>query len=325
MSGVGVQRKKEICCFLLSDYIKQNSVQIGFGSSDSWTILSPIEQSIKRKIEAVGTPLKDWDIRINFGIKTGCNEAFIISGEKRDEILRNCKNDTERSRTAELIRPILRGRDIKRYGYEWAGLYVITAYFGIHKILQADYPAVFEHLLQYREALENRGQCRYTSSGKPNTNAPYPGQHHWLELDNNPRREYLDDFSKQKIVWGEISDKPKFAYDDGQYFQEATTFLMTGSNPKYLLVFLNSQLSMYFFSKIGTTTGVGTVRWKKFKLEEFPIPPLTPERFALLVPLIDALLLNYSSELERKMNQAVYSIFNFTETEIAYIEGFQYD
>ncbi|MCD8299765.1 MAG: hypothetical protein LUC41_01095, partial [Clostridiales bacterium] len=92
----------------------QNKSSMGFSGSDSWTILSPIEQSIKEKIEAVGAPLKDWDISINYGIKTGLNDAFIISGEKKDELI------AEDPRSAEIIRPILRGRDIKRYGYNFA-------------------------------------------------------------------------------------------------------------------------------------------------------------------------------------------------------------
>ena len=83
-------------------------------------ILSPIELSIKRKIEAVGTPLKDWDINIYRGLLTGYNDAFIITTQKRDEILSNCQSEDERRKTEELIRPILRGRDIKRYGYNEA-------------------------------------------------------------------------------------------------------------------------------------------------------------------------------------------------------------
>ena len=102
----------------MSDFIQQQGVECEFSSSDSWVILSPIEQSIKRKIEAIGTPLKDWDINIYRGVLTGYNEAFIISTEKRNEILANCQSEEERQRTAELIRPILRGRDIKRYGYK---------------------------------------------------------------------------------------------------------------------------------------------------------------------------------------------------------------
>ncbi|NLZ51310.1 MAG: type II restriction endonuclease, partial [Rikenellaceae bacterium] len=104
----------------MSVFVQQQSTFCDFSGGDSWVILSPIEQSIKRKIEAVGTPLKDWDIQINYGIKTGCNDAFIISTKKRNEILANCATEEEHTRTDELIRPILRGRDIKRYGYEWA-------------------------------------------------------------------------------------------------------------------------------------------------------------------------------------------------------------
>lgn len=85
--------------------MRQNAVATDFATSDSWVILSPIEQSIKRKIEAVGTPLKDWDVQINYGIKTGYNEAFIITTEKRDEIISNCADEDERRRTDELIRP----------------------------------------------------------------------------------------------------------------------------------------------------------------------------------------------------------------------------
>jgi len=86
--------------------VQQTGTECEFSGSDSWVILSPIEQSIKRKIEAVGTPLKDWDVQINYGIKTGYNDAFIISTEKREEILANCQSEDERKRTAELIRPI---------------------------------------------------------------------------------------------------------------------------------------------------------------------------------------------------------------------------
>lgn len=85
--------------------MQQQGSYCDFYGGDSWVILSPIEQNIKRKIEAVGTPLKDWDINIYRGVLTGCNEAFIISTEKRNEILANCKTEDERKKTEELIRP----------------------------------------------------------------------------------------------------------------------------------------------------------------------------------------------------------------------------
>ena len=115
----------------MSHYLNQNQSECPFTTKDSWVILSKIEQSIKQKIEAIGTPLKDWNIQINYGIKTGCNEAFIISTEKRNEILNNCSSEDERTRTEEIIRPILRGRDIKRYGYDWHDLWLINTHNGI--------------------------------------------------------------------------------------------------------------------------------------------------------------------------------------------------
>jgi hypothetical protein len=168
----------------LSDFVLQQGQVCEFSSSDSWVILSEIEQSIKRKIESVGTPLKDWDINIYRGVLTGYNDAFIISTEKRDEILSNCETEEERQRTEELIRPILRGRDIKRYGYDWAGLWLINTHNGVKgkfpRIDINDYPAVKAHLDQYWDKIEKRADQGDT---------PY----------NLRNCAYVDDFNKPKI------------------------------------------------------------------------------------------------------------------------------
>ena len=166
-------------------------------------ILSPIEQSIKQKIEAVGTPLKDWDIQINYGIKTGFNDAFIISTEKRNEILANCQTEDERTRTAELIRPILRGRDIKRYGYDWANLWLINTHNGIKgkvpPIHIEDYPAVKAHLDQYWDKISKRADKGDT---------PY----------NLRNCAYLEDFMQPKIIWKRIGSILRFSYDTSREF-----------------------------------------------------------------------------------------------------------
>lgn len=144
----------------MSFFVEHYHSLCDFPSNNSWIIRSSIEQSIKYKIESVGTPLRDWDIQINYGIKTGCNDAFIISTEKRKEILDNCKTSEERRRTEELIRPILRGRDIKRYGYEWANLWLINTHNGVKgrfpRIRIEDYPAIKIHLDQYWQDISNR-------------------------------------------------------------------------------------------------------------------------------------------------------------------------
>ena len=238
----------------LSVLVQQQAVECRFASSDSWVILSPIEQSIKQKIDTIGTPLKDWNINIYRGVLTGYNDAFIISTEKRNEILANCQTEDERTRTAELIRPILRGRDIKRYSYDWANLWLINTHNGIKgkipRIQIENYPAIKAHLDQYWEKISTRADKGDT---------PY----------NLRNCAYMEDFSKPKIVWGEISDKSKFAFDFlGEYIPEATTFYLNGEYIEYLLTALNSSVSEWLFSKTGTTTGVGTIRWKKYTIEQ---------------------------------------------------------
>ena len=213
----------------LSDFVLQQSVECSFESSDSWVILSLIEQSIKRKIESVGTPLKDWDIQINYGIKTGFNDAFIISTEKRNEILENCSSEEERSRTAELIRPILRGRDIKRYGYDWANLWLINTHNGIKgvkpRIDVNDYPAVKAHLDHYWDKISKRADKGDT---------PY----------NLRNCAYLEDFFKPKVMWKIIGCNINFSFDDGTMICNNAVNIMTGQRNQLLqfLGLMNSKL-----------------------------------------------------------------------------------
>ena len=209
--------------------MQQQGVECDFKGCDTWVILSPIEQSIKRKIEAVGTPLKDWDIQINYGIKTGYNDAFIINTEKRDEILANCQTEDERTRTAELIRPILRGRDIKRYGYNWANLWLINTHNGIRGKLERvhieDYPAIKAHLDQYWDKISKRADKGDT---------PY----------NLRNCAYLEDFSKPKVMWKIIGCNINFSFDDGMMICNNAVNIMTGQRNQLLqfLGLMNSKL-----------------------------------------------------------------------------------
>jgi hypothetical protein len=294
----------------MSDFVQQQGQICDFKTSDSWVILSPIEQSIKRKIESVGTPLKDWDINIYRGVLTGYNDAFIITTEKRDEILANCATPEERERTAELIRPILRGRDIKRYGYEWAGLWLINTHNGVKgkfpRIDINDYPAIKAHLDQYWDKIEKRADQGDT---------PY----------NLRNCAYVEDFSKPKIVWGEISDKPKFAFDfSGKYTPEATSFYMNGEQIEYLFGVLNSYVSEWLFSKVGTTTGVGTIRWKKYTIEKLVVARPTQTQSIEYLHQFN----NYKNKIisledfQEYCNNLMYTIYLFNNEEINVIKSF---
>ena len=220
----------------LSDFVQQQGVKCNFADSIPWVILSPIEQSIKQKIESVGIPLKDWNIQINYGIKTGFNDAFIISTEKRDEILANCQTEDERVRTAELIRPILRGRDIKRYEYEWADLWIIATFPSRHYDIES-YPAVKNYLLSIGiERLEQTGETHIVNGKK--IKARKKTSNEWFETQDSI--SYWEDFSKPKIVWKIIGNQMAFAYDANNYVMNNACYIMTGDHLDYLLAVLNS-------------------------------------------------------------------------------------
>ena len=262
--------------------MQQNVSECEFRGSDSWVILSAIEQSIKRKIEAVGTPLKDWDIQINYGIKTGCNDAFIISTEKRDEILSNCQSEDERKRTAELIRPILRGRDIKRYGYDWAGLWLIYipwhfpyqfdetikgASVKAEKAFKEQYPAVYNHMLQYKEPLSKRN--------KAETGIRYE----WYAMQRWGAK-YWEDFFKPKIVWArlmriskkEIDSFPRFCAVEADTFVVDSLCFFTGNDIVKLCNILNSNYAAYYFFRNIAILDNGGMQMRQQYIEGIPIP-----------------------------------------------------
>ena len=245
--------------------MQTHAVPSSFSSSESWSILSDIERSIKAKIEAIGTPLKDWDIQINYGIKTGFNDAFIIDSTKRNKILDACQSEDERQRTADIIRPILRGRDIKRYGYSWSGLWLINTHNGTREGLERihieDYPSVKEHLDNYWLSIEKRADKGDT---------PY----------NLRNCAYLDEFSKPKIVWAELSRTGNsFAYsEDGAMVLNTCYILSFNDNDRHerelntLLGFLNSKIALFYLDIISSKLDETGWRWLKQFVEQIPVP-----------------------------------------------------
>ena len=280
----------------MSVFVRQQHTVCDFSSSDSWVILSPIEQSIKRKIEAVGTPLKDWDIQINYGIKTGYNEAFIITTEKRDEILSNCKSEEERLRTAELIRPILRGRDIKRYGYVDNGLYLINTHNGIRgrlpRIKIEDYPAIKTHLDKYWDKIEKR-----TDQG----DTPY----------NLRNCAYLEDFYKPKILWKRVGSILRFGYnEDGALGLDSTCFA-TGNNIEYLCGVLNSPMGHYLL-KDSPKTGTGDLLISVQAVEPIKVPQISQAENDTFTYYLD-------TNNEEEINHKVFKLYDLSNDEINYI------
>ena len=295
----------------LSDFVQQQNSVCEFVTSDSWVILSPIEQSIKRKIEAVGTPLKDWDIQINYGIKTGFNDAFIISTEKREEILANCQTEDERKRTAELIRPILRGRDIKRYGYVDNGLFLINTHNGIRGKLPRidinDYPAIKAHLDQYWDRISIRADKGDT---------PY----------NLRNCAYLEDFNKPKVVYMEIqTDNPEegypfpcYSYDDNRCVVLNTAYIMSSeiTDPRYVLGLLNSRLGKFLVKLYVTQLQERQFRMLSQYVMKFPIARPSREQEEEMILLVQEVLEHHSSVSEKRIDELAYQIYKLSDNEV---------
>ncbi|EOH6662217.1 class I SAM-dependent DNA methyltransferase [Campylobacter jejuni] len=296
--------------------ISQNSL-----SKESFAFNDESTNALKTKIEKLGTPLKDWHgLNINYGIKTGLNEAFIITTEKKDEILANCKDEDEKERTAKLIRKMLRGRDIKRYSYEWAGLWVIGTFPSL-KIDIEQYPALKQYLSQFLPRIEQSGEkgCRKKTSNK------------WFETQDNIA--YYEEFEKEKIVYPETTQGAYFVYDNKGIFLEKTAFFIVCENLKYLLGLLSSNLITYYYKNFSQGCKLGTkgYQYNKHALENLPIPKINSKNQNIvdeLINLVDEILKAKeqdknanTQELENKINSLVYKLYNLTEEEIKIIEG----
>ncbi|EDO9036375.1 class I SAM-dependent DNA methyltransferase [Campylobacter coli] len=295
-------------------------------SKESFTFSDENTSALKAKIERIGTPLKEWQgLNIYRGILTGYNEAFIITTEKRNEILANCKDEAEKERTAKLIRKMLRGRDIKRYIYEWAGLWVINAHNGyknqngekVEAINIEYYPSLKKHFDEFYPQLEKRADKGLT---------PY----------NLRNCAYIEEIEREKIVYSEIVRKPQFYLDTKlNFYAEATSFILTGENLKYLIAFLNNDFVAFIFKTFyaGGNLGENGFRYKKAFLEKLPIPKINSKNQKIadeLINLVDEILKvkeqdknANTQELENKINSLVYKLYNLNEEEIKTIEGKQ--
>ena len=309
----------------MSDFVRAHSSIGNFSGSDSWVILSEIEQSIKNKIEAIGTPLKDWDIQINYGIKTGFNDAFIIPTEKRDEILANCKTAEERQKTADLIRPILRGRDIKRYGYDWANLWLIYVpwHFPLHNdpsiqgasskaenAFSKQYPAVYQHLLQYKQQLSARN--------KAETGIRYE----WYAMQRWGAN-YSDDFNMPKIIYPNMTKYMPFVWDTQKFMTNQKCFIITGSNTAFLTAFLNSSLFKYCFRDSFPELQGGTRELSKIFFDKIPVLQPTNDTEKQFKDLVDDIQREFSKEKAIAIDKEIFTLYDLTPEEreqIGYIE-----
>ena len=308
-------------------------------SNNGWTLGDEKVLSLKEKIEKVGKPLKAWNVKIYRGIITGYNEAFIIDTETRKRILANCKDEEERKRTEEIIKPVLRGRDIERYRYKWAGLWIIiipAGWTNKHRgrekpeaFFKRTFPALYNHFMNFAN-VKGKGKGLFDRDDQGD---------YWWEL--RPC-DYYPEFEKEKIVWQRVTKSPKFAIVPSGYYCEATTHFITTNEDafyirRYLLGIFNSKFFEFAFYKFYMGGGIEGEIKGEF-IGRYPIPPITPQTQPLadqIVQKVDHILsLTQSPDyetnkekqekvkvLEKEIDQLVYKLYGLTEEEIKIIEG----
>ncbi|GAB4038607.1 hypothetical protein GCM10028809_57300 [Spirosoma gilvum] len=272
-----------------------------------WAILSSAETRIRRKIEEMGKPLKEWDIQINYGIKTGFNDAFIVDGATKDELIRLDP------KSAEIIRPILRGRDIKAYQAEFSDKWLIFTRRGIDI---DQYPAIRFHLQQfYKELLPKQNGA---ITGRK------PGAYKWFEIQDNIA--YFEDLDKPKIIYPEITKFLPFVYDESKYYLNNKTFFIVGERLKYLVAFLNSSLFKAIFKGYFPDLGEDRRELRKIFFEQINIQKPTVNTEQEISSLVDEILVKKQKclntiTLESELDSQIYNMYNLSESEIVFIKS----
>jgi adenine-specific DNA-methyltransferase len=305
----------------IEEQLRKNGSILQKLTQDAWFIGSSAEQKLKEKIERIGKPLKDWDVKIYRGVLTGLNEAFIITTEKRNEILAHCKDDEERKRTEAIIKPILRGRDIKRYYYEWAGLWVIVIPAGwtnankddekAEVFIEKAFPSLMNHLKEFEEKARKRDD---------------QGDY-WWELR---KCAYYPEFEKEKVVWQRITQEPTFCLVEPNVFILDSMAFFTGKNLKFIMTLLNSKLIYKYVEMIVHQYGFTGFRLSNQYVEIMPLPPITASNQGIVSQienLVDKILSAKKQNpqadtraCEREIDRLVYQLYELTEQEIKIID-----
>ena len=274
----------------IREYVESKKILLENLSEDAWVIGSYAQMQIKKRVEEQGKKLIDWEkdgeIQINYGIKTGYNDAFIIDRKTKDELIKKDKKN------ATIIKPVLRGRDIQRWTPEFADLWIIGTFPTLNIDIN-EYPEIKKHLLSF-------GKKRLEQSGEEGARKKTGND--WFETQD--QISYYKDFEKPKIIWADImrisksnpNDFPRFSYDESGINVEATAFVMTGKHIKFLLCILNSKCSSFIFREfyMGTQFDNEGVRYKKAFLQQLPIPIPTPEQEIAFNVLVDCILFSLS-------------------------------
>lgn len=322
----------------LYPYIQSNSIECNFNSANGWRIEDELEIGLNKRLQEVGTPIRDvQDVIINRGVTTGNNDAFVITHEKREEILNKCLTEEERKKTNDLIRPLYQGRDLKLYNASSHNVWLITLFPSCNYDIE-DFPALKQHLLSFaREDLRERGlewvvedylaeycMMKLKQDHKPiiingvqipdkfgnADKSRKKGSNKWYETQDNIA--YWNEFSLPKILWKRIGNNLRTSYDESGIFGLDSTCIATGKYTSFLCCLFNSKLGHYLLSQ-GQHTGTGDLLVSVQAVEPLPIPiqRIDIEKFNVWVKQQSS---EYSNELQTIIDNEIYRIYGLDST-----------
>jgi hypothetical protein len=309
--AIRITRKNQDVLPNLEQYFRLNNVILEELPESSWIITEKATYDIKQKVEQQGVKIIDWNLKINRGILTGYNDAFIISGDKKNELIE------KDPKSADILKPILRGRDVKKYFYEYEDLWLIGT-FPSKNINIEDYPAIKEYLQSFGNRLEQSGKtdCRKKTTGK------------WFETQDSIA--YWEEFEKPKILYSDITKYLWFTLDKESLFTNDRCYLITGENLEYLSSFLNSQLFRFVFAENFPELQGNSKKMLKVIFEQIPVKQISADLQQPFIEKVNEILAIKKADaqadtthLEADIDQMVYELYGLTDEEIAIVEGWE--
>jgi len=310
--------------FPYSEFMKEPAPEIDFGievkkrhkyfngknlNSRAWSFSDDSILKIKTIIENKGRPIKDIEtIEIFRGVTTGFDDAFIIKQDTYNELI------NKDNRNKEIIKPLLKGKDIKKYFYKFDNLYLI---FTRRNLKIEDYPVIEKYLSQFKEQLTPRNE--HIQTGRKH------GDYKWYDIQDNTA--YFPYFDHDKLIWALTADKWGFTLDAQKHFLSSGGFLLVSKSIslKYILAILNSNLMKFYFSQIGVMTAGGAYTLKKATIERFPLIELTEKEQEPFIELVNKILDNKlknidSKDFENQLNNMVCKLYSLNDIEIQIVE-----
>jgi adenine-specific DNA-methyltransferase len=285
----------------LRDYFYENKFELKDLGEEIWKVSNGEANIINSKIDEIGIPLSKWkDIQFFRGITSGLNQAFHIDKIQKEKL------QLQNKRNQEFIKPLLRGKDIKRWSYKFDELHMlfIPWHFPLHndssinssstvaeRKFKNEFPEIYNHLLSFKDGLNNRNQSE--------TGIRYE----WYALQRYGA-DFWPEFEKPKIVWIEISDRANYAYDETGMFLTNSAYFMTGKHLKYILAVLNSKVADYYFFQITATIAGGRKRYTGQYVEKIPIPKIAEKEEQPFNTVVDYILLLKENESNQDARKA---------------------